>query len=94
VPFYALMAVFVVSEQRTRIRSLLDRGGTHLDRGSFYAVVAALGAGFAGGFLCASLVGACALGAGRWPVCIAGLVVIGLGLGLRQWAVLTLGRVR
>jgi protein-S-isoprenylcysteine O-methyltransferase Ste14 len=71
--------------------SLLNRAGDRLDRGSMLIVVASLGAGLAGGFVLARRLHASAITDARWPLFVAGLVLMILGLALRQWAVALLG---
>ncbi|MGD0853742.1 MAG: isoprenylcysteine carboxylmethyltransferase family protein [Acidimicrobiales bacterium] len=90
--FYVLLGVFGASEWSIRIRSGLNRGGTRIDRGSFYVVIATsvLGVGAAFGF--AGGVHGAGITTARWPIFIVGLVVMALGIALRQWSVLVLGQ--
>jgi protein-S-isoprenylcysteine O-methyltransferase Ste14 len=55
-------------------------------------VIAAVAFGIAGGFVLASSARGAAIDVGRWPIFIAGLVLMVAGIVLRQWSVLTLGR--
>jgi protein-S-isoprenylcysteine O-methyltransferase Ste14 len=82
---------FAVSEGSTRIRSAMNRGGASVDHGSIVAVVVALVAGVLIAIWSAVDVPAGAI-PGRWTPFLAGLVMMWLGIALRQWAVWTLGR--
>ena len=89
---YVPLIVFVLAEQRTRWRSLLNRGGARRDRGSFVVIVACIIAGVGGAAALAGLVTGAAIREGRWPLVVVGAVLMWFGIVLRQWAVLTLGR--
>jgi protein-S-isoprenylcysteine O-methyltransferase Ste14 len=69
----------------------MNHGGTRQDRGSFYVVIATSVLGVLAAFYCASDVQSTGLRGARWPVFIVGVVVIMLGIVLRQWSVSTLG---
>jgi len=56
IAFYVVLGIFVVLEQRIRLKSLLNRQGVRDDRGSLLVVIVAVGAGVAGGFVIASRV--------------------------------------
>ena len=90
--FYGLLAVFVVLEQRTRLRSLLNRGGERRDQGSLYLLIVCIGAGVAAAFALAFDVPGASLGSARWPLLCCGLVLMVAGIVLRQWAIALLGR--
>ena len=45
-----------------------------------------------GGFALAGAVHAAAIPDRRWPVLIVGLVLMGIGIAIRQWAVALLGQ--
>jgi protein-S-isoprenylcysteine O-methyltransferase Ste14 len=91
IAFFSVLGVWVLLEWRIRLMSLLNRAGDRLDRGSMLIVVASLGAGLAGGFVLARRLHASAITDARWPLFVAGLVLMILGLALRQWAVALLG---
>ena len=76
---------------RVRLRSSLHRGGARLERGSLLVVVGAIYGGVAGGFLLAGKVPAAAIGEGRWPLFVVGMVLMCAGIAIRQWAVALLG---
>jgi protein-S-isoprenylcysteine O-methyltransferase Ste14 len=90
--FYVVLGMFGASEWSIRFRSRMNRGGTHHDRGSFFVVIATslLGVGVA--FTLAQGVPSADVSGARWPIFIIGLVIVLLGIALRQWSVLTLGR--
>jgi len=91
VAFDVTLGVLAVSEWSIRIRSGINRGGTRIDRGSFYAVIVTALVGFAAAFALASAVPRAGIHAARWPIFVAGLTIVFLGIALRQWAVLALG---
>jgi protein-S-isoprenylcysteine O-methyltransferase Ste14 len=80
---------FAVSEVSIRLRSRMNRGGSNADQGSIVAVVVALGAGV--GVAVWSAAGSATLIPGGWLPFALGLLMMWLGIALRQWAVLTLG---
>jgi protein-S-isoprenylcysteine O-methyltransferase Ste14 len=92
VAFYVVLASFGVSEWRIRLRSRLNRGGTRHDRGSLYVVVVTSLLGVAGAFVIAAHVRSAGVTVARWPIFVGGLVIVVLGMALRQWAVRSLGQ--
>ena len=92
IAFDVVVGAFVVSELRVRLRSDRNREGARQDRLSVRVVqVTALG-GVALAILLARRVPDADVGAARWPLFVAGLVVMCAGIAIRQWAVATLGR--
>lgn len=89
--FYVVLGMFGASEWSIRLRSRTNHGGTRQDRGSFYVVIATSLLGVAASFVVASRVHPAALHSARWPIFIVGVVIIALGLVLRQWSVFVLG---
>jgi protein-S-isoprenylcysteine O-methyltransferase Ste14 len=89
--FYVALAMFGASEWSIRVRSRMNHGGTRQDRGSFYVVIATSLVGVATAFVIATHVQGAALHSARWPIFIVGVVVIVLGIVLRQWSVFVLG---
>jgi protein-S-isoprenylcysteine O-methyltransferase Ste14 len=89
--FYVVLGVFGASEWSIRIRSGRNRGGTRIDRGSFYVVIATSLLGVGAAFAIARTVHGTGISSARWPVFIVGLVLMVLGVALRQWSVLVLG---
>jgi protein-S-isoprenylcysteine O-methyltransferase Ste14 len=86
----ATAVAFTVSEVSIRIRSGRHTDGARLDRGSLVAVVLGIGAGVLTAAWCAVTLPSAAI-PGRWLPLVAGVVLMWLGIALRQWAVLTLG---
>ncbi len=85
------LIAFAVSEASIRVRSATHRDGSRVDRGSFFAVVAGIGSGVLVAVWCAVGVSSTTIPYG-WVPFVCGLVLMWLGIGLRQWAVWTLGR--
>jgi protein-S-isoprenylcysteine O-methyltransferase Ste14 len=91
VAFWALIALAVVGEWAIRIRSLFNRGGDRSDRLSLFVVAVGLAAGVYGGVLVANRdLGVVSVG--RWPLFVLGLLLMGTGIAVRWWSVVTLGR--
>jgi len=90
--FYVLLGLFGASEWSIRIRSGLNRGGTRIDRGSFVVIIATALLGVGAAFAFASAVHGAGITSGRWPIFVIGLVIMVLGIALRQWSVLVLGQ--
>jgi protein-S-isoprenylcysteine O-methyltransferase Ste14 len=91
VAFWTLFGLFMLGEFVSRLRSRFNRRGRRTERWSLLVVVACVVAGMLGGFELANW-DAASIGAGRWPLFILGLVLIAVGLCVRQWAILVLGR--
>ncbi len=92
VAFYTTVGIFVLLEQRTRLRSAFNRHGSRADKGSLVIVVASVAAGVVGAFFLASDLPGAAITAGRWPAFVVGLVLMWAGIIIRQWAIILLGR--
>jgi protein-S-isoprenylcysteine O-methyltransferase Ste14 len=91
IAFFSVVGVWVLLEWRIRLLSVFNRAGNRFDRGSMQIVVATFGAGIVGGLELARRLYASAITDARWPVFVAGLVVMCVGIALRQWAVALLG---
>ena len=91
IAFYAVIGAFAVLELRVRVRSVLNRQGSSADRGSFAFVYVTTAAGVVGAFLLARWHGA-AIRDVRWPLFVLGVVLMTVGIAVRQWAVAQLGR--
>ncbi len=89
---YVVLGMFGASEWSIRVRSHMNRGGTRHERGSLYFVIVTSVVGVFGAFALARNVHSAGLSSARWPVFIAGLVIVILGIALRQWSVRTLGQ--
>jgi protein-S-isoprenylcysteine O-methyltransferase Ste14 len=92
IAFYAILATFLLLEQRTRVLSWTRRDGERRDRGSLHVVVACIAVGFAGAAILAADVPAAELSGARWPLFVAGLALMLAGIVLRQWSIAMLGR--
>jgi protein-S-isoprenylcysteine O-methyltransferase Ste14 len=92
IAFNLILGVWVVLEWRIRLRSHFNRQGSRQDRGSTLVVVAFVAAGLGGAFALAGNVPAAAIADGRWALFVVGLVLMGTGIAVRQWAVAVLGR--
>lgn len=90
--FYVVLGMFGASEWSIRFRSQMNRGGTRQDRGSFYVVIVTAVIGIFGAFALAKNVPSADFSRARWEIFIAGIVIVLLGIALRQWAVLALGK--
>jgi protein-S-isoprenylcysteine O-methyltransferase Ste14 len=82
---------FALSELSIRLRSASNRGGPHADRGSLVAVSVGISAGVVVAVRVALGISTTTI-PGRWVPFVVGLVLMWLGIALREWAVLTLGR--
>jgi protein-S-isoprenylcysteine O-methyltransferase Ste14 len=91
VAFWVLFGLFVLGECAMSFRSHANGGGAPSNRWSTVVVVVTIGGGLVGGFLLAQW-SATQISAGRWSLFALGLVMMTAGLGIRQWAILTLGR--
>jgi protein-S-isoprenylcysteine O-methyltransferase Ste14 len=91
VAFWTLFGLFALGEYALRFRSHFNRSGRRTERWSLLVVVAAVVGGMLGGISVASW-HVTAIGAGRWPLFVLGLVLMVLGVFVRQWAILVLGR--
>ena len=92
IAFCVTVGVFVLLEQRSRVRSLLNRQGSRSDRGSLVVVIASVVAGGVGAFVLASDFTGAAISPGRWPIFVVGLFLMWIGIVIRQWAITLLGR--
>jgi protein-S-isoprenylcysteine O-methyltransferase Ste14 len=91
IAFFSVVGVWVLLEWRIRLLSVFNRAGNRFDRGSMQIVAATFAAGIVGGLELARRLHASAITDARWPVFVAGLVVMCVGIALRQWAVALLG---
>jgi protein-S-isoprenylcysteine O-methyltransferase Ste14 len=92
IAFYAILAAFLLLEQRTRVLSWTRRDGERRDRGTLVVVVISIAVGLAGAGVVAGDVTSAELSGARWPLFAAGLAVMLAGIVLRQWSIAMLGR--
>jgi protein-S-isoprenylcysteine O-methyltransferase Ste14 len=91
IAFDAVLGLFFLAELRVSVRSRFKRSGSRVDRGSLLLVVASVGAGLGAAFALAGDEHAAAIPAARWLVFVVGLVLLSVGIAIRQWAVAALG---
>lgn len=91
IPFYAVLIVFVLLEQRIRLLSRLNPGGERRDHGSHLLLIAFVAGGMGAGFALAGTVPSAAIPDGRWALFVAGLILMCAGIAIRKWAIVTLG---
>jgi protein-S-isoprenylcysteine O-methyltransferase Ste14 len=89
--FWGLVALFVLGEYVVRFRSRLNRSGTRSERWSLLVVIVTVAGGLGAGLVLAQRHEA-TITSGRWPLFVVGLALMGAGLVVRHWAILTLGR--
>lgn len=94
VPFAIAFACWVIPDRIGSFwwRSSRDAAARRQDRGSFLVLLGAIVAGCGAGFGFAAGWPGGAIPAFRPEVTIAGIVLMLLGVGLRWWAIVTLGR--
>ena len=92
IAFDVVVGAFVLSELTIRLRSERNRAGSRLERTSLLVVQATALGGVGGAILLARRLPGAAVAGGRWPLFVAGLVLMCAGIAVRQWAVVTLGR--
>jgi protein-S-isoprenylcysteine O-methyltransferase Ste14 len=91
IAFWTLFGLFALGEYVARIRSRVNKSGTRTERWSFFVVVVAVAGGMLGGIELANW-NAAAIGSGRWPLFVGGLVLMAAGISVRLWSIFTLGR--
>jgi protein-S-isoprenylcysteine O-methyltransferase Ste14 len=92
IAFYVVFGIFLLLESRVRLRSQLNRQGSRSDRNSRVVLYFWVVAGLVGGFALAGDVHGAAIRGGRWPIFVVGLILMGAGIAIRQWAVALLGQ--
>ncbi|XAS78074.1 isoprenylcysteine carboxylmethyltransferase family protein [Dermatophilaceae bacterium Sec6.4] len=92
IALYVTIGVFVLLEQRTRLRSLLNRRGSRSDQSSLLVVIPSVAVGVVAAFLLASDTPGAAIRPARWGVFAVGIVLMWAGIAVRQWAITLLGR--
>jgi protein-S-isoprenylcysteine O-methyltransferase Ste14 len=87
----ATVLAVALLEVSIRFRSARHTDGSRVDRGSIIAVVLGVGAGVLIAVWCAAAVSSMAI-PGGWLPFVIGIALMWLGIALREWAVVTLGR--
>jgi len=90
--FDVVLLVFVVGEAAIRIATTRNRAKGTTEWASLVVVIAGFGLGIGGGVLIATHLLWAAIPAGRLVLFVAGIGLMVLGLGLRAWSVIVLGR--
>jgi protein-S-isoprenylcysteine O-methyltransferase Ste14 len=91
IPFYAVLIVFFLLEQRIRFKSRINPSGERRDHGSHPLLILFVGVGIGAGFVLASSVPSAAIPDARWALFVLGLILMCTGIAIRQWAIVTLG---
>jgi protein-S-isoprenylcysteine O-methyltransferase len=89
--FWGLCSIWISSELLLRVRSLFQRGARR-DRGSFFVLVASIALGFTMAGAATRLAPGAGIRSGRDAVFAMGLAVLAVGVALRFYAVIVLGR--
>ena len=92
VVFDVVLVLFVVGELTIRIATTRNRAKGTIEWGSLGVVIAGFGLGIVGGILIALHLTWAASPVGRLALFVAGIVIMVLGLALRGWSVIVLGR--
>lgn len=95
IAFWVMLGLFAVGEYAMQFRSLgaviRGRGGRRAERWSLVVVLVTVVGGFVGGIkLAQGHTGQ--VGVGAWPLFVVGLVLMAVGIGIRWWAIIVLGR--
>jgi len=91
VAFWTLFAVFALGEYALRVRGGIRRGGRTVERWTLAVVMVTAGGGLVAGLRLADW-HAAEIGSAQWVLFLVGLALMGVGLVVRLWAILTLGR--
>jgi protein-S-isoprenylcysteine O-methyltransferase Ste14 len=91
IPFWVLFGLFALGEWATQLRSRLNQNGTRTDRGGVVMVNVCVVGGQILGFGLAWWHRA-EFAVGVWPLFGVGLVLMTIGIFVRQWSIITLGR--
>ncbi|MEO6532608.1 MAG: isoprenylcysteine carboxylmethyltransferase family protein [Pseudolysinimonas sp.] len=90
--FNVVLAVFVLGELAVRISTARNRAKGTTEWASLVVVIAGIGGGVAGGIVIATHLLWAAIPFWRFGLFVAGVVLMVLGLALRAWSVIVLGR--
>ena len=91
VAVWTLVAVFAAGEYAMRFRSRFNKGGRRVEHWTLPVVVAAVVGGMVGGIQLARWHGG-DVGSGRWLLFVVGLALMAVGIAVRLWAIVVLGR--
>jgi protein-S-isoprenylcysteine O-methyltransferase Ste14 len=90
--FAVVLAAFVVGELAIRIATTRNRAKGTTEWASLVVVIAGFGVGIVGGILIALHLTWAAIPVGRLALFVTGITLMVLGLALRAWSVIVLGR--
>jgi len=90
--FDVALAVYAALELIIRISTIRNRAKGTQEWGSLVVVIAGVGIGIVGAVLIALRLTWAAIPVGRIALFVVGIVFMALGIGLRAWAVIALGR--
>ena len=94
VAFWAMLGLFALGEYAMQFRSFGDlirrRGRGMTERSSLAVVLVTVVGGFVGGIKLADA-HTCLITIGAWPLFVLGLVLMGVGIAIRWWAMIALG---
>lgn len=90
--FDVVLAVFVLGELTVRIATTRNRAKGTTEWASLVVVIVGFGLGIGGGIVIATHLLWAAIPVGRLALFVAGIIAMVLGLALRAWSVIVLGR--
>ena len=90
--FDVVLVLFVALELTIRFSTVRNRAKGTIEWGSLVVVIAGVGVGLAGAILIASHLTWAAIPFGRVALFVVGIVLMVLGIALRAWSVIVLGR--
>jgi protein-S-isoprenylcysteine O-methyltransferase len=92
VAFWTILGLFILGENAMRYRTRRNRrGGRRAERSTLVLVVVCVVGAVAAGIQLANWSGG-SVGSAAWPLFVLGLVLMCVGIAIRQWAVATLAR--
>ena len=91
IAFWTVFGLFALGEYAVRLRSRRNRDGRPVERWSLVVVVGCVAGAIVAALQLANWSGG-SVGAARWPLFVAGLLLMVAGIVIRQWSILTLGR--
>ncbi len=90
--FDIVLFVFVAGEVAIRVSTIRNRAKGTIEWGSLFVVIAGVGIGIGGAVIIAAHLTWAAIPVGRVAMFVVGIVLMVLGIALRAWSVIVLGR--
>ena len=90
--FDVVLFVYIAEELAIRVSTIRNRAKGSIEWGSLVVVIAGVGIGIGGGVLIAAHLTWAAIPFGRVVLFVVGIVLMVLGIALRAWSVIVLGR--